>query len=442
MVICGEASRAFDGGVGSRHLLSCARIATMARYDWIIKSGRVIDPATTTDATLDVAIAGGRVAAIAEDLPSADGEQIYDASGQIVAPGLVDIHTHGYYLATPLGIDMDHYCLGRGVTTVVDAGSAGHDTFPGLRAYCIDRFRTRLLAFVNISRGGLSFAALAGGDAVGELESLKLLSEEACARTIDDNRDVCVGVKVRLTDSIANDGRNEAEGYRMAIAAARTVGLPLMVHHTFSTVPLESCPGDMANGDIYTHALHGFRSTLVQSDRSIHPSAVAARDNGVLFDVGHGAGAFSWTVAEACMVAGFAPDTISTDLHALCHEGPAYDLTTVMTKMLAVGMSLEEVVAASTAKPAAAIGWQGEIGSLQVGREADVVALQLDDVDVELEDSQQQKRRVRQRLRAAAVWRAGERAAVTAPQAWPNPRPVHLDTWRQLEIRDEREPSG
>ena len=413
----------------------------MAHYDWIIKSGRVIDPATARDATLDVALADGRVAAISKDIPSTDGGQIYDAAGQIVAPGLVDIHAHGYHLATPLGIDMDHYCLGRGVTTVVDAGSAGCDTFPGLRAYCINRFRTRLLAFVNISRAGLSFAALAGSDAVGELESLKLLSDEACARTVDDNRDVCVGVKVRLTDSIADDGRNETEGYRLALAAARAVGLPLMVHHTMSTVPLERCPGDMSTGDIYTHSLHGFRSTLVLSDRSIHPAAVAARERGVLFDVGHGAGSFSWTVAEACMEAGFAPDTISTDLHSLCNEGPAYDLTTVMTKMLAVGMSLEEVLAASTATPAAAIGRQAEIGSLQVGREADVVVLQIDDVNVDLADSQQQKRRVRERLRAAAVWRAGTPATVTAPEAWLNPEAPNLELWRQLEVRDEQEPT-
>ena len=413
----------------------------MARYDWIIKSGRVIDPASGLDAILDVVIDDGIVAAIAPDIAAEEAAQLFDAAGDIVVPGLIDIHAHGFQWATPLGIDIDHYSLGRGVTTVVDAGSAGHDTLPGLRAYCVDRFRTRLLALVNISRAGLSFSALAGGNAIGELESLKLLSAEDCARAVDANRDICVGVKVRLTDSIADNGRNEAEGYRLAIAAARAAALPLMVHHTMSTVSLDDCPGQLVAGDIYTHCLHGFRSTLIRDDRSIHRSAMVARDNGVLFDVGHGAGSFSWTVAEACMAAGFVPDTISTDLHSLCDEGPAYDLTTVMTKMLSVGMSLEQVIAATTSNAAAAIGWGDRIGSLQVGREADVAILTLEAVDVELEDCQQQRRRVTERLRAIAVWRAGEQAAITAPSEWPNPHAPDLATWRQLEIRDGEPPA-
>jgi dihydroorotase len=414
----------------------------MPLYDWIIKSGRLVDPATGIDGQRDVALVDGRIAAVEVNLEPSAASHIYDARGQIVTPGLIDIHIHGYHLATPLGIDVDHHCLGRGVTTAVDAGSAGCDTFPGFRAFAVERSRTRLLAYLNVSRAGLSFASVAGGDIAGELETLKLVDAEDCASCIDANRDLCVGVKVRLTDSIADAGRNEAESYRRALAAARATGLPLMVHHSFSTVSLDDCPGLMARGDVYTHCFHGFRSTIIAADgKTVHSAVLAAREKGVLFDIGHGMGAFSWAAAEASVAAGFLPDIISTDLHSLCHEGPAYDLVSVMTKLLAVGMPLADVIRATTTTAAAAIGWDDRIGSLQVGREADVAVLALEPVATQLEDCQGQLRHVDQRLRARAVWRAGVPAAMTEPLAWPNPaNAVGRDSWHRLEVRDATRP--
>jgi dihydroorotase len=411
-----------------------------ARFDWLIAGGRLLDPANGVDRTADLALADGRVAALRDRIDPLDAAQVYDAAGQVVLPGLVDLHVHAYHLVTPLGIDVDHYCLGRGVTTAVDAGSAGCSTFAGFRGYLAARSRTRLLAFLNISCAGLAFAGIAGGEAVpGELDLLSMAAVRDCVDCIERNRDLIVGVKVRLSDSCAAGGANESEAYRRALEAAASARVPLMVHHSFSTVPLEKCPGQMREGDLYTHMYHGFPSTIIDLDsRSVHPAVRNARARGVLFDVGHGQGAFSWTVAELCAAAGFWPDTISTDLHSGTCEGPAYDLPTVMTRLLRLGLPLDEVVRRTTVTPARAIGWDDRIGSLGVGREGDVAVFALDPTRLELEDCQSQMRSIEVRVVPRAVWRAGERVHVTKPRCWPNPATVAAQRrwWPRLVVRD------
>ena len=379
-----------------------------------------------------MAINDGRIAAVREEIDPGLAHQVYDAGSKLVTPGLVDLYAHTYNHVTPLGIDADYYCLGRGVTTAVDAGSAGSDTFPGFRAYAAEVSTTRLLAFLNISRAGLAFAAATGVEGGGELESLKLVNAEACCDCIEANRDLLVGVKVRLSDSLADDGRNEPEAYRRAREAARSTGLPLMVHHSFSTVPGEECPGELSAGDIFTHCYHAYPSSLIDpASRSIQKAARAARGNGVLFDIGHGMGAFSWTVAELAVADGFWPDTISTDMHSLTCEGPGYDMPTVMTRLLHLGMPLTEVIRRSTIELARVIGWEDRIGNLGVGREADVAVLSLQEVDVELEDCHAQMRHIRQRLTAVAVWRAGVAGEITRARRWPNPETLEAAReWR------------
>jgi dihydroorotase len=409
-------------------------------YDWLIAGGRVIDPVDGVDRIAVLAIAGGRIAAVADRIDPAGAANTYDARGRIVVPGLVDLHIHGYHRVTQFGIDVDHYCLGRGVTTAVDAGSAGFATFPGFRAFAAERSRTRLLAFLNISSAGLVLGGLGGERRVpGELDLLDLASVRGCVDCIEENRDLIVGVKVRLSDSCAAGGANEPESFRRAAEAAVETKLPLMVHHSFSTVPLADCPGLMRPGDIYTHSFHGFPSTIVDAaSRRIHAVCLEARARGVLFDLGHGQGAFNWTVGEICAREGFWPDTISTDLHSGTCEGPAYDFPTVLTRMLRLGLPLEEAIRRSTIEPARAIGWQDRIGTLGVGREADVAVLSLEPAAVELEDCQAQLRSVSQRVVASAVWRAGERGAVTEPAQWPNPAVIagQQRWWDLLEIRD------
>ena len=181
------------------------------------------------------------------------------------------------------------------------------------------------------------------------------------------------------------------------------------------------CPGSLRAGDIYTHCFHAYPSTIIDphNDR-IHPEVHEARKCGVLFDVGHGCGSFSWTVAEACAREDFWPDIISSDLHGESADGPAYDLLTVMTKMLHVGMPLLDVIKAVTMAPAAAIGWSDRIGSLSNGRVADVSILRLADVDLELEDCHAQMRRVKQRVLPVAVWKGGVSYGTSAPDPFPN----------------------
>lgn len=419
---------------------------TAPSFDWLIRGGRVIDPANNVDEVADVAIRSGRIAAVGSNLDPSLAKHVYDARGKYVVPGLVDLHVHGFPHVTPTGIDVDEYCLRRGVTTAVDAGSAGYYTFPGFRAFAVEQFKTRLLAFVHIGGAGLVFAGL-GGDAgsLGELDLLTVANVDQCVACGEENRDIVVGVKIRLSASCAADGRHEAEGFRRAEEAARQLGLPLMTHHSFSTVPLEDCPGNMKAGDIYTHCFHGFPSTIIDPEtRRVHPVVKHARQEGVLMDIGNGQGSFTWTAAEIALGEGFLPDTISTDLHSGCAPGPAYDLPTVMTRLLHLGMSMQELVERTTINPARAIGWDDRIGTLGVGREADVTVLAVHDVDVELEDCQSQRRRIKQRIVADAVWRAGERFYTTLPDPWPNPttiaRQLQRGTWQRLVIRDDTPP--
>lgn len=419
---------------------------TAAPYDWLIRGGRVIDPANGVDEVADVAIRSGRIVAVEKNLDPTLADQVYDARGKYVVPGLVDLHMHGFPYVTSTGIDVDEFCLRRGVTTAVDAGSAGFFTFPGFRHYAVERFKTRLLAFLHIGGSGLVISGL-GGDAssLGELDLLTVANVDRCVACAEENRDIVVGVKVRLSASCAADGRNEAEGFRRAQEAAGRLGLPLMTHHSFSTVPLEACPGSMKAGDIYTHMYHGFPSTIIDPEtRKVHDAVRRARENGVLMDIGSGQGSFTWTVAEIALAEGFLPDTVSTDLHTGCAPGPAYDMATVMTRLYHLGMSMQELVERTTINPARAIGWDDRIGTLGVGREADVTVLAVHDVDVDLEDCQSQRRRINQRIVADAVWRAGERFHTTLPDPWPNPatiaRQLQRGTWERLVIRDDTPP--
>lgn len=244
-------------------------------------------------------------------------------------------------------------------------------------------------------------------------------------------------MKIRLSTDLADDGKNEEEALRRAVAAAKDVGLPLMVHHTFSSISSPDVLARLGRGDILTHCCHGYPSTIMDTEKGcVSDAAKEARGRGVLFDVGHGQGSFTWTVAEMMAAERFFPDTISTDLHTGNSSGPAYDLCTVMTKMLAVGMPFVDVVKAVTLTPATAMG-RPDLGSLEVGTPADVTVLSLEDTDIMLEDCQHQLRRVTQRVVAKRVFRAGVEAEVVAPAPWPNPdNPGQKDRIGDLLVRD------
>ncbi|KAL9979660.1 hypothetical protein ACROYT_G017357 [Oculina patagonica] len=400
-------------------------------FDLIIRNGRVIDPARDFDIIADVGVKSKRIVSVAPHLEG-KGLEEFDATGCIVTAGLIDSHVHVYQHATPLGIDVDDTCLARGVTTVVDAGSAGATTFPGLRKFIADKSQTRVLALLHIAAHGLAAAGCTGWVKGGECDSLNQVDCKLCIDCISQNRDTIVGVKVRLSASAANDGANEEEAFRRALNVSAEANVPLMTHHTFSTIPVQQtggdleqgklfCPGSLRAGDIYTHCLHGWPSTIINPlNGQIHNDVHDARKRGVLFDVGHGCGAFSWTVSEICAKEGFWPDIISSDLHAESVDGPAYDLLAVMTKMLHVGMPLIDVIKAVTMTPAAAIGRSDVIGSLSPGYAADITVVRIEDVDIDLEDCNAQLRRIKQRFVPAAVWKDGVRFTTSMPHPFPN----------------------
>ncbi|CAL1543798.1 unnamed protein product [Lymnaea stagnalis] len=394
-------------------------------HEFVIKNGRVIDPARHFNQVADAYVADGRIFTIGKPPEGSGRWQVVDATGCIVTPGLIDLHVHAYEHATPLGVNVDRMCLARGVTTVVDAGSAGSSTFPGLRKFISERSKTRVFSFLHIAQHGLASAGCVMKDSGGECDSLNAVQVDDCVRVINENRDMIVGVKVRLGIPITNNGLNEVEVYRRALQAASTCKVPLMVHHSLSTIQHGnsgqlSCPGDLGPGDIYTHCFHGHSGSILDPTGAIDESCMAAKKRGVLFDVGHGQGSFMWSVAERCVAQGFLPDTISTDLHTGDHQGPAYDLPCVMTKLLHVGMSLEDVVAAVTATPAKAIGKQNEMGSLGVGMPADITILKLEDVCEHLEDCAGELRTIQKAFSPVAVYVGGEEHPVSAGRSWPN----------------------
>jgi len=317
------------------------------RFDLLIKGGEVVDPGGGREGRLDVAIDRERIAAVDAAIPAESAFRVVDAEGQYVTPGLVDLHTHVFHKVTYWGIDPDPPGASSGVTTWNDAGSAGALTLPGLREFVADRARVRITAFLNISNIGL----------VGEnheCANLAYLDVDLFRCLADRNRDLVRGVKVRMGTPTV--GENGLEPLRRARRAAEECELPLMVHIAFGPPGIDDVLELMRPGDVLTHCFTGLLMKIVDDEGLLREFAKRAWDSGVVMDIGHGTGSFSYDTAEALMAAGRRPDVISTDLHQLSVKGPAYDLPTCMSKFLHLGMSLRDVVAATTVRPAEILG--------------------------------------------------------------------------------------
>jgi dihydroorotase len=321
--------------------------------------------------------------------------------GRYITPGLVDLHTHVYQGVSIFGIEADDLCPKTGVTTAIDVGTAGWVSFPGLKRYVIGPSKTRILAFVHLSAIGLIWRR-------GELVDEAWIQPPECARVIRENRDVALGVKVRLYKGAGGDA-DPVDLLRMTVDAAERCGSPLMVHISGAAVPLTKFLPLLRPGDIITHCCHGLDpATILDSRKKVLPEVRDARARGILFDIGHGAGSFHFDVGRIALEEGFAPDTISTDIHTFSIDGPVFDLPTTMTKFLHLGMPLEEVVEKTTVAPARAIGREGEFGSLKPGMPADVAVFDLRSGEWELVDCHQNRRKVQQRLFCALSIRNGE----------------------------------
>ena len=370
-------------------------------YDLLIKDGKVIDPSQGIEATQDVAIREGKIARLAPEITEG-AREVFHANGKFVTPGLIDLHTHVFPYVGPYGIEPDPACLAHGVTTVLDAGTSGAFTFPAFRRFVITRAKTRIRALLHV----VSIGMVAGSTPnMGELEDLRYCDPNLAANVARENRDLVRGFKIRFSKQYT--GPNDLEGMRRARKAADEAGLPVMIHIGGSYSPLEELLALMKKGDIVTHSFNSHPHGFLDRQGKIRPAVVEARRRGVLIDIGHGAGSFSFAVAEKCLKQDFPPDTISTDLYSANINGPVYDLPTTLSKFLLLGMSLPEVIRRATVNAARAIDFGADIGTLRPGAEADVSILELREGSFVFTDSDGKTRQGRAKLVAAATVKGG-----------------------------------
>ncbi len=339
-------------------------------FDLILRGGRVIDPSQKLDATTDVAFAGGKVAAIGQGLKADPGTDVRDVSGQIVSPGLIDLHTHVYWGGTSLGIDAEEFCRTSGVTTAIDTGSAGPGNFAGFRKHVIEPSQVRILAYLHVSHAGIF--GFSNRVMVGESEELRLMDPVSAAEVVEANRDLIVGIKVRV--GLHASGKSGIVPLEIALEVAEQVGVPLMCHIDHPPPSYEDVVARLRPGDILTHAFRPFPNSAATAQGTVKKVVLEARQRGVLFDIGHGKGSFAFKTARALLANGFAPDTISSDVHKLCIDGPAFDQVTTMSKFLCMGMPLPDVIERSTVNAAMALR-RPELGSLKVGSVGDATVI-------------------------------------------------------------------
>ncbi len=339
-------------------------------FDLILKGGHVIDPSQRVDRVADVAFAGGKVARIDGDLRPEKGTEVRDVKGYIVTPGLIDLHTHVYWGGTSLGIDAEEFCRTSGVTTCIDTGSAGPGNFAGFRKHVIEPSAVRILAYLHVSFAGIF--GFSKTIMVGESEELRLLAPAEAVAVADANRDVIVGIKVRV--GLHASGRSGTAPLDMALQAANELGMPLMCHIDHPPPSYEEVLERLRGGDVLTHAFRPFPNSPLDSQGKVKQAVLKARERGVQFDIGHGKGSFAFKTARGMLANGFYPDTISSDIHALCIEGPAFDQVTTLSKFLCMGMPLGDVIAASTYNAAIALK-RHELGTLKPGSVGDATII-------------------------------------------------------------------
>jgi len=328
----------------------------------VLRGGIVHDPESTEATLRDVRIQGGAIS----ELGAQAGDQVIDVSGLIVAPGLIDLHAHVFF-GQDLGVPADRTAFPSGTTTLIDAGSAGAHLIGAFRASTIDRSSVRIRAFLNISTIGTTSILLGG-----ELQSPWYVSEKSAEEAIEGNRDIIVGVKVRASSNVG--GEHTSAALAAARRVADRVSLPMMVHLGPAPAGIDEIADTLHPGDVLTHAFTGWEDNgILGKDKKLRPSVRAARERGVVLDIGHGMSGFSLDVARHMLADLQPPDTISTDIHAYSLTD-VIDFPTVLSKFLALGMPLDDVLRCATANPARVVKIDG--GTLGPGRPADIAVLE------------------------------------------------------------------
>ncbi|HMA80341.1 MAG TPA: amidohydrolase/deacetylase family metallohydrolase [Candidatus Binatia bacterium] len=353
---------------------------------YLLKGGRLIDPAGGRDGIADVRVRDGKIDAIGANLEAA-GATVIDVKDHIVTPGLIDVHLHLMKGLGAFGVDPDIFGVGSGVTTVVDAGSAGHTLLNVFRNYVTDNAKTRVLNYINLSTlGGVS------GPGYSILADPRLIDEDKIEKAVEANRDIIVGIKI-----MATGGALGSQGLK-PLERARKLGdrlkLPLLVHigesWTKDAAPVHI--GDVLKylraGDIVTHMFTVHPGGLLDANGKLWPQVREAKETGILMDVGHGLHNLNFDVARKVLDQGLHPDGVSTDGHRGNRAGPVYDLPTTMAKLMALGFSLNQVIEMATANAAKLLGRTGIIGTLIIGQPADISVLKVEDREWKAVDSQ------------------------------------------------------
>jgi len=359
------------------------------RYDLLIRNGEVLDPSRSLKGKADVAVQDGKIAAIEPGGIAADRAlDVIDATGLTVTPGLVDLHTHCYFGGTGLGIEADPIAARSGVTTWVDAGSFAWDEAVGFRRFIVEPARARIYGFVY----------LYPNDRNPDNDVLKYVRGglDRTGKTAVDNRDIILGIKLQVGANM--NGRYSLDFLKMARETCDKYKLPLMAHISFAPPETQEVMELMRAGDVVTHAYNTHTLGIVDKDGRLKAGVKEARARGVWFDLGHGLGSFNFAAARKCLDAGFVVDTISTDIYNLNVNGPVYDMTTTMTKMLHLGMSWEDVVLRTTANAARIVNRLPGMGTLQVGGPADLALLQMEEGEFRLVDSQRNVETAKRRI--------------------------------------------
>ena len=341
------------------------------KVDYIIRGGRVIDPAAGIDGIRDIAVRNMRIVEIGSE-PVEAAWPVIDAPGRIVTPGLIDFHTHLFHQGSSICIHPD-MMLAQGTTAAVDAGSAGTSTYESFAQTVISRAQVRVKGFLTVYGGGQLDPKLC------EDFNPALYNVDKMERVVDANRDNLLGLKIRLSKGVVPE-ETGADYLKACVALAETLNrrlgtsLRVCVHTTNAPVPAGELADCLRPGDIFAHCFQGAGNTIVLPDGSIDPGVLAARARGVIFDAANGKGNFGLVTAKAALAAGFKPDIISTDLTVDKFNMPPYakNLPLLMSKYLALGMTLPEIVERVTARPAALMGMAGQIGTLRPGAYADI----------------------------------------------------------------------
>ena len=376
-------------------------------YDLVLKGGRVIDELNGLDGSFELAVMGGKIAAVAPAIDAGEAK-VRDVSGCVLAPGLIDIHTHVYHKATSLSVDPGFIARRSACTTLVDAGSAGAGNYDGFRDYVMIQSPYRIFAFLNIS-----FPGIFGFDkdvSIGEATLRSMLPVHRCVEKIEANRDRIIGVKVRIGGIVTGDlGLGALE---LALDAAEAVGLPLMTHIGHPPPSYSDVVDMLRPGDILTHCYRPDPNSAIGEDGKVLDAVWKARERGVLFDIAHGMGAFGYDTAEAALGDGFKPDLISSDVHVIAVAGPGYDMLHTISKLLNCGLALPEVIGMSTSRPALAIR-RPELGQLGVGAPADITVLRQYDSSYVFEDVVGTRRQGSTLLQPVAVYLDGREMEVS-----------------------------